>query len=98
MSKHYLVLTLPEKGDNVYREYVELSEPDESVEDALTRWVMKKLDGRVRNRDKKERELRGSVIYAKLARPSSWYRDNKQGAFAEPNGNGKKSTTKRKGN
>lgn len=96
--KHYLLLTFADGKDSVRREYFALTDPDETPESALDRWVESHPDmvTRVRNRDKVGAALKNSPLYVRLCRPSSWYRDNKQGAFAEPNGNGtKKSTVKR---
>lgn len=74
MKGHYLLLVLKDGKASVRREYVELLEVDETVEQATERWVEQKLLGRQRNRAKAGAALLNLVIMRRICRPSSWHR------------------------
>ncbi len=76
MKGHYLMVVLPVGKFEVRREYLPLEREDETVEEALERWILQHPDmvARQRNREKTARRLRGTPISTKLCRPSSWHR------------------------
>ena len=78
MKGHYLLVVTGEGKGDFTREYFELSEPDESEESALTRWVnshpeLTKRTTRGKLYDAAERAVRESVEYVKLTHPTSWH-------------------------
>ena len=75
MGRHYLVLTLPDGKDAVRREHLELLHPDETLDEAIERWVTRELGSRQRRRAEVSTKLRVSILGARIARPTSHYRD-----------------------
>lgn len=75
MKGHYLQLTLPEGKENVRREYVELAHEDETVDEAIERWVTRQLGARQRNRAKAATRLKVSILHARITRPTSYLRE-----------------------
>jgi hypothetical protein len=78
--KHYLVIVLPLGKDEVRRVYWPLASMDETAEAALDRWIaqhpkLKSRKSRGKLYDAAERSLRGSILYVRIARPSSWWRE-----------------------
>lgn len=86
MAKHYLLLVFPDGKQYVRREYLELSDPDETAESALDRWVEShpNMINRQRNRERTARALRESILYVQLCHPSSWYRERRGAGLTEP--------------
>jgi hypothetical protein len=81
-SGHYLMITLPAPFETVERVYFPLLAPEETVEQALERYVAGHPDmkDRVRNRDKTERRIRGEIIAARTTHPTSWRRQQAEDA------------------
>lgn len=75
VKHHYLVLTLPEGKEHVRYEYFPLERIEETVTEAVDRWIDVKLGSRQRNRAKVGDRLRASILTARLARPTAWYRE-----------------------
>lgn len=75
MKGHYLVLLLPDGREAVRREYVQLEHEDETIDEAVERWLRQhpRMAGRRRNREKTARAILSTVISRGIARPTSWY-------------------------
>lgn len=75
MDGHYLVVTLPEGKEDVRREFLPLEKVDEDEADAVERWILQHPDmiTRKRNREKTADAIRASILYTRIARPSSYY-------------------------
>lgn len=76
-GKHYLLVVLPDGKSAVRREYFELLSPDETITEAVGRWIECHPDmiDRVRNRDRTAERIRSEVLELRLCHPSSWYRE-----------------------
>ena len=83
---HYLLVVLPDGKSAVRREYLQLEREDETLDEATERWILQhpSMVNRQRNRDKTANNLRAQILEVRFCRPSSWYRENKLGAHAEP--------------
>jgi hypothetical protein len=78
--KHYLLIVLPLGENEVRRVYWPLASVDETAEAALDRWVaqhpkLKSRKSRGKLYDAAERSLRAGILYTKITRPSSWWRE-----------------------
>lgn len=72
---HYLVLVLEDGKSSVRREHVPLLSVDEEAWAAMGRWIESKLEGRKRNREVAANRLRATVLSYRIARPTSFYRE-----------------------
>lgn len=82
--KHYLMVVQALGKSDLTRVYVPLASEDETLAEAFDRWLDQAVAHRKRNVAKAREAVRASVIEKRLCRPTSWYRRNKLGAFAEP--------------
>ena len=89
---HYLVLILT-VGKDFKRSYFPLTDPDESKASAVARWIETQVAGRKRNLDKARDQAVARIESARIAHPTSWYRERQLGAFAPPS---EKAARKRK--
>lgn len=76
MKGHYLEITLSVGKAEVERAYIELQREDETVQEVVERWILghPKMVDRIRNRAKVAAQLRERILYARIARPTSYYR------------------------
>jgi hypothetical protein len=90
--KHYLVLTFPVGKEHVRREHFALAHEDETLDEAIERWVVVRLGKRQRNRAKAATKLKVSILHARIARPSSyWVEQAEKNGTAYPAPVGRKS-------
>lgn len=81
MGVHYLALIVT-NGKDFDRVYFPLLSPEETAAQAMGRWIETQVAGRKRNMDKARDQARARVESYRIARPTSWYRENELGAFA----------------
>ena len=76
MKGHYVMLVFAVGKTEVRREYVEI-EPDETAEQGIARWIAEHptMIDRQRNRERQARALEGSILEHRIARPTSWHRE-----------------------
>lgn len=76
---HYLMLVFEGKSE-VKREYLALTDVDESKEHAIERWIARhpRMQGRQRNIEKTRNALRESISWSRICRPSSWARAQRE--------------------
>lgn len=81
---HYLQLQVTTGKDTFDRVYVPLVSPDETVEAATERWLDEQVAHRQRDVAKARRQVASKIEMARIARPTSWHRENETGAFTPP--------------
>ncbi len=90
MGKHYLCIVLAEGKENVRREYIELSEPEESPTSALERWARSHPDmmggKRQRNIERTLARIMAQPLYTQVCHPSSWWREQQEAPGYVPPG------------
>lgn len=74
MKGHYLMLLLPEGKNDVRRFYMQLAHEDETLDEAVERYVSDSVAGRKRNIAMARERVRRNILDAKLCRPTSWHR------------------------
>lgn len=99
LAGHYLELHVSTGKEAFERIYLPLVRIDETVEEATERWLDRMTAGRKRNIAKARGQLRGRVILARIARPSSYYRAQAEAAGLdyEAGERPKGKTTRRRG-
>jgi len=72
---HYLLIVLPDGKHAVRREYLPLLSPEETIPEAVSRWIENHPDmvKRQRNRDKVAERIRSKVLELRLCHPTSWH-------------------------
>ena len=94
-ARHYLVLQVT-RGQGFDLVYYPLAHEGETVGDATERWLDEQLKGRQRNVAKARRAAQARIEDARIARPTSWYREHGLGAFAEATPGGRMTPRRRR--
>lgn len=78
---HYLQLQVSVGKTGFDRLYIPLVHEDETKYEAVERWLDGKVAGRQRNIAKARAAWEARIEQARIARPTSWYREHQLGAF-----------------